>query len=193
MPPSSSSKPPRVRTAEGAARRGRCTPPCSAPAPLATDAAQKRAPATPYTARAPGSAAGRTPVPGAVGRRRMRSLKTQDRLQLAGRKIRRPPDLSRPESKTVYRRRYRCRRCRRRRRPGRVLGLWLVLRGRFFGRAAGESTAGSASSSPSSLPAPVSWTGTSRACFTDSSELDRGMRRLAGGAIVAFSFLVGAT
>jgi len=47
---------------------------------------------------------------------------------------------------------------------------------------AGESTAGSASSSPSSLPNPVSWTGTS--FFT---ELDRVMRRLAGGAIVAFS------
>jgi len=77
VPPSSSSKPPRVRTAGGAARRGRRTPSWSAPAPLATGAAQKRAPATPYTARAPGSAAGRTPVPGAVGRRRMRSLKTQ--------------------------------------------------------------------------------------------------------------------
>ena len=32
------------------------------------------------TVRAPGSAAGRTPDPGAVGRRRVRSLKTQDRL-----------------------------------------------------------------------------------------------------------------
>ena len=82
VPPSSSSKPPRVRSAGGAARRGRRTPSWSAPAPLATGAAQKRAPAAPYTVRAPGSAAGRTPDPGAVGRRRVRSLKTQDRLQL---------------------------------------------------------------------------------------------------------------